>query len=330
MQRTPTWLFFWISTNGPTFVPSPIEHPYRFTRSGWVRKVSVPRCTFRSGIVRNIRVCRVRRNRAMGVRQKSSRSHRLPPRLPDMRAGRRRVRRGVPAAAACNASVASRASGSTDLPRRSFALGGTTGWPRRWRSVACQPFREGLALGWRQVVAWPSGRRWSAVTPPCCAMQSPGCRRAAPAWPPVMSRQHGGARRSAQPGHVRRPAPAPPPRHRLRAVRHQQVAPGNGPHALMRFRRGDHGARHGHRLQHLVLDAARDAQRRHGHRRMGQVGPHIRHAARDVHARAIRPRPARQATGWRRRCGNAAPARATPSAASPRRRRSVTASTFGR
>ena len=73
--------------------------------------------------------------------------------------------------------------------------------------------------------------------------------------------------------------------HRFRAIRYQQVLPRNSPHALMRFRRGDHGACHGHRLKYLVLDAARDAQRCHRHRRMGQIGPRIRHAAGDVHAR---------------------------------------------
>src|SRR5690242_16811427 len=69
LQRTPTWLFFWISTKGPTFVPSPTEHPYRFTRSGWVRTVSAPSWAFafRSGIGRNVYERGTCRNTVTGV-----------------------------------------------------------------------------------------------------------------------------------------------------------------------------------------------------------------------------------------------------------------------
>src|SRR5438132_4568206 len=35
LQSEPIVAFFWISTNAPIFVSSPISHPYRFTRSGW-------------------------------------------------------------------------------------------------------------------------------------------------------------------------------------------------------------------------------------------------------------------------------------------------------
>src|SRR6266513_6052266 len=35
LQSEPMVAFFWISTNAPIFVSSPISHPYRFTRSGW-------------------------------------------------------------------------------------------------------------------------------------------------------------------------------------------------------------------------------------------------------------------------------------------------------
>ena len=124
------------------------------------------------------------------------------------------------------------------------------------------------ARGWPRTLHLNSG-----VRPPLFAMPPPGCHPAAPAWPSNQPRQRGGARRGAK---VRRAAGQHPRRRRcqrFRAIRRQQVARSNGPHALMRVRRGDHGAR-----------AARNAQRRH-RRSMSQVGPHIRQAARDVHAR---------------------------------------------
>ena len=52
---------------GPTFVPSPTEHPCRFTRSGWARAVSAPSWAFGSGIGGTIYDRGVCRNAVTGV-----------------------------------------------------------------------------------------------------------------------------------------------------------------------------------------------------------------------------------------------------------------------
>ena len=78
--------------------------------------------------------------------------------------------------------------------------------------------------------------------------------------------------------------------HRMSAVKHvsdhlnrfaysacqQDIASRLRAHALKCFRRGDHRSRHRHRLQHLVLDAAGDAQRRHHDIGGGEIRPACR------------------------------------------------------
>ena len=55
--------------------------------------------------------------------------------------------------------------------------------------------------------------------------------------------------------------------------------PGTPRDARHRRGRDDHGPGHGHRLEHLVLDAARNPQRRHHGRSVLQIGTHVRHRA---------------------------------------------------
>ena len=85
------------------------------------------------------------------------------------------------------------------------------------------------------------------------------------------------------------------------AVPHQQVAPGLGAHALEGLRRGHHRAGERHRLQHLVLDAAREPERRHRNRGVRDVGPHVGHAPGDFDARQRGERANVGGADWRRR-----------------------------
>jgi len=70
---------------------------------------------------------------------------------------------------------------------------------------------------------------------------------------------------------------------RLRAVGGRVGDLGARAQPLGGRRRAHERARHRERFQHLVLDAARDAQRRDRDRRVREVRAHVRHAARDDH-----------------------------------------------
>ena len=65
----------------------------------------------------------------------------------------------------------------------------------------------------------------------------------------------------------------------------------------------DDGATGRHPLQHLVLHAARDPQRSDNDRGARQVGPHVRHGARDLDARQRTRAPRLRRPAGRRRFG---------------------------
>ena len=116
---------------------------------------------------------------------------------------------------------------------------------------------------------------------------------------------------------------------RLGAVGDEQVAARLGLDAVEGAGRGDDRAGHRHRLEHLVLDAAGDAERRDHHSGGGEPGADVGDLAGDDDAVASAERAHRRRSGWRptmakRASGRAARMRGSTSSAKP-----VTASTLG-
>ena len=109
------------------------------------------------------------------------------------------------------------------------------------------------------------------------------------------------------------------------AVGDEQVAAGLGLDPFEGAGRGDDRARHRHRLEHLVLDAARDLERRDHDVGGGEPGAHVgtspvtitpcRSASACTAAVGLRPTMAKRASG-RRADRAAAPRRANPRTAS--------------
>ena len=111
------------------------------------------------------------------------------------------------------------------------------------------------------------------------------------AFPLIILQDHAGARRRPCRRLHLRPARRHGAQHARRMVnelglvaRQQQFQPGLGGDAFERLRRRQHDFAHRHRFQHLVLHAARDAQRRHRQGGAGQIGADIVHRAGDGHA----------------------------------------------